>query len=689
MLSQARYRRGLHRNFAIYVAACGLVIAGMMALERMGMPHKWIALFFLLAPVVAFATIGIYCRTSNATDYYVAGRAVPAPYNGIAIAADWLSVASFLGLTGILYATGYSGLAYLVGWTGGFCLIAMYVAPFLRKAGQYTIPDFLGYRYGSHWPRIVGLAVCVLCCFVYVVAQIYGVGLIVARLTGMSIEIGVFLGLGGVLVCSFLGGMRGVTWTQVAQYVILLIAFMLPVVLLSVQQTGVPVPQVAAAMQLPKLSALEVRLSLDEREQQVRSVFAAQAQRYAVMLEDVDTTLAEERSAALRHLEATLASGGSMEDIRAAKRALAAVPVDSEAARKAWTRARDDSVLRSQPLAGLPTQAPANGTSLIEDEPSSDGARNTTLNFVALILCLMAGTAGMPHVLSRFYTTPSVREARWSVVWALAGIAVLYICAPILAVLLRWEVLNGVVGLPMAQLPQWIADWSNLDPTLVSVTDVNGDQILQLAELKINPDILVLATPEIGGMPFVVTCLVAAGGLAAALSTADGLLLTIANALTHDLFFARAKVQVRASRRVAASKIVVLVVAFFAAYVATLQLAEILALVTAAFSIAAATIFPALVLGVYWKGSEKWGAAAGMSAGLAVTLYYLLSSHPVLRELRGLPVGGGLWWGIQANAAGVFGLPVAVAVNVFVSLIFAHRARAETLVDELRRPEPR
>jgi cation/acetate symporter len=228
--TQGPYRRRLHRAFAAYVLACGLVVAGMLALEQAGLPRVWITAFFLLGPVVAYAVIGAYCHTSDAAEYYVAGRMVPAPYNGIAIAADWMSVASFMGLAGILYATGYGGLAYVVGWTGGFCLIAMYLAPFLRKAGQYTIPDFLGHRYGSHLPRTVGLWVCVLCSFVYVVAQIYGVGLIVSRLTGMSLEIGVFLGLGGVLVCSFLGGMRAVTWTQVAQYVILLIAFLTPVV---------------------------------------------------------------------------------------------------------------------------------------------------------------------------------------------------------------------------------------------------------------------------------------------------------------------------------------------------------------------------------------------------------------------------------------------------------------------------
>ena len=686
MQGPPRRLRRLHRAFALYVVACGCVVTVMLALEGAGLPRPWIASFYLLAPLLVFAVIGAMSHTTDAEEYYVAGRAVPAPYNGLAIAADWMSVASFLGLTGLLYASGYNGLAYLVGWTGGFCLIAMYVAPFLRKAGHYTIPDFLGARYRSNLPRVVGLVVCVLCCFVYVVAQIYGVGLIVSRLTGKSLEVGVFLGLGGVLVCSFLGGMRAVTWTQVAQYVILLIAFLVPVVWLSVSQTGVPIPQLAAAIQMPRLAEREAQLRDDDREREAGAAFSKEADKFATKLFDVKTALATEQRAASRLRDEVVASGLHIDALRLANRAVSLVPKDAESARKAWTRAREDSLKRAQPLAGMPSYTePAVGDTLTESAESSV-AGNARLNFVALVLCLMAGTAGMPHVLARFYTTPTVREARWSVVWALAGIAILYVCAPILAVLLRWEIFHGVVGLPLDRLPQWIADWSRLDPSLVSVRDINGDGLLQLAELRISPDVLVLATPEIGGMPYGITCLVAAGGLSAALSTADGLLLTIANALTHDLFFAQSTASLHASKRVAVSKVVLLAVALLAAFVATLQLAEILAWVTAAFSIAAATIFPALVLGVYWKRAERWGAAAGMLAGLLVTLGYLLHAHPVLREWRGLPQGSGLWFGIHANAAGVFGIPVAFAVTWVVSMALGRRGDSSGIVDHLRRP---
>lgn len=237
LVRQQWLRHRVHWRFGMYVLAL-LVFLGVMALvERLGAPRTWIAAIFLLAPVALYASVGLACRTTNTAQYFVAGRSVPAIYNGMAIGADWMSVASFMGLAGLLYATGYGGLAYVLGWTGGFVLLGLYVAPYLRKFGQYTIPDFLGERFASRWPRLLAVIVTVLCSLMYVVAQIYGVGLITSRLTGFTFEIGVFLGLGGILVCSFLGGMRAVTWTQVTQYVILAVAFLVPVVWLSVKHT--------------------------------------------------------------------------------------------------------------------------------------------------------------------------------------------------------------------------------------------------------------------------------------------------------------------------------------------------------------------------------------------------------------------------------------------------------------------
>jgi cation/acetate symporter len=239
----------------------------------MGLSRQWIGFIFLLATVGLYAGIGIMSRTNDAAEYYVAGRRVPAIYNGMATGADWMSAASFIGMAGTLYLTGYSGLAFIMGWTGGYCLVALFLAPYMRKFGQFTVPDFLGERYGGNLPRFIGIVAAILCSFTYVVAQIYGVGLITSRLTGVAFELGIFLGLGGILVCSFLGGMRAVTWTQVAQYIILIVAYMIPVVWLSVKQTSVPVPQAIYGFQLEKVTALEKKLANDPKELEVREVF--------------------------------------------------------------------------------------------------------------------------------------------------------------------------------------------------------------------------------------------------------------------------------------------------------------------------------------------------------------------------------------------------------------------------------
>ena len=680
-------RRRLRRRYALCLAGLLVFVGVMLVLERWGLPRAWIAAIFLLAPVALYASIGLACRTSDSTQYFVAGRSVPAVYNGLAIGADWMSVASFMGLAGLLYVNGYSGLAYVLGWTGGFCLIAFYVAPYLRKFGQYTIADFLGARYAGRLPRIIGLLVTAMCSLMYVVAQIYGVGLITSRLTGLNFEIGIFVGLGGVLVCSFLGGMRAVTWTQVAQYLILVVAFLVPVVWLSVKQTGVPLPQAVLGQQMHKVAERERELMDDAREQQVVAAFQAEAGRYAAKLKDVERAMAEDRGQAQRMLERASQAAASPAELRAAQRALQNLPNDADAAREAWTRARDSYQERARPLGGMPPQA-----RLHAGDPRGDPAQRTAfehsrLDFLALVFCLMAGTAGMPHILSRFYTTPSVREARQSATWAVLFIVLLYITAPALAVLLKVEVLNSVVGVSFDALPRWITEWSRVDPSLVSVVDINHDGLLQLGELRISGDVLVLAAPEIGGMPFVVSCLVAAGGLAAALSTADGLLLTIANALAHDLYFKIIDPQASVTRRVALSKVILLLFALVAASMAIQKPAAILLLVTPVFSIAAATIFPALMLGVFWKRANLQGACAGMVAGLAVTLYYMLSRHASPHGLASAPGSNDLWWGIQPASAGVFGVAAALAVIVIVSLLTPAQAGTDEFVDAIRRPQ--
>jgi cation/acetate symporter len=290
-------------------------------------------------------------------------------------------------------------------------------------------------------------------------------------------------------------------------------------------------------------------------------------------------------------------------------------------------------------------------------------------NFIALVFCLMVGTAALPHILMRSYTTPSVKQARESVVWSLFFISLLYVTAPALAVLVKFEVFNSLVGLPFDQLPAWIASWSKVDPALISVVDINRDGILQLSEIRIGSDLVVLATPEIAGLPYVVSGMVAAGGLAAALSTADGLLLTISNALSHDVYYKMLDPQASSTRRVTISKVLLLVAALAAAALATQKPAGILFLVTAAFSIAASAFFPALVLGVFWSRANRWGAVLGMVSGLAVTLYYLIRNETWLRSLFGVNLAPELWFGIQPVSAGVFGVPMGFVVCVLASLV--------------------
>ncbi len=275
----------------------------------------------------------------------------------MATAADWMSAATFIGLTGTLYLQGYGGLAYVIGWTGGYCLVALLLAPYLRKFGAYTIPDFLGDRYGGTLARCIGLASAILCSFVYLVAQIYGVGLITIQLTGVDFVLGIFLGLGGVLLCSFLGGMRAVTWTQVAQYLVLILAYLVPVVWLAVKQTGNPFPQWVYGQQLAQVSALERALVADPREIEAAALFKARADDLANKLANVPAALAAERVATRQHAQALRDSGAPLADLRAADRAVAAVPRNEAAARESWGRARAIDELRSRPLGGMPPHA--------------------------------------------------------------------------------------------------------------------------------------------------------------------------------------------------------------------------------------------------------------------------------------------------------------------------------------------
>jgi cation/acetate symporter len=525
----------LNKIYTGYVGGFAVFVLILAALEQMGVPDKIIGYLFVALTIGVYAYIGILSRTMQVSEYYVAGRRVPAIYNGMATGSDWMSAASFIGMAGSLYALGYGGLAFILGWTGGYVLVAILLAPYLRKFGQYTVPDFLGARFGGNAARFVGVVVLITASFVYVVAQIVGVGIITQRFLDVSFAVAVFIGLAGILVCSMMGGMRAVTWTQVAQYIVLIIAYLIPAVLMSVKLTGVPIPQLMYGAALEKIEGLEAAMRA-----------AGQVVPY--------------------HVGAFQTPTGAF----------------------------------SMPAA---------------------------INFFALIFCLMVGTASLPHILMRYFTTPSVREARQSVAWSLFFIFLLYFTAPAYAAFAKLEIYQNVIGQRIDQLPAWLANWQLMSPygvTWIGVNDANRDGILQLSEFRIHPDVIVLATPEIAGLPYVIAGLVAAGGLAAALSTADGLLLALANALSHDVYYRMVDPKAPTKRRLYVARTLLIIVALAAAYTAGHLGADILFLVAWAFSIAAAGLFAALVMGVWYKKTTNTGAILGMAVGYIVTFGYLL-----------------------------------------------------------------
>ena len=619
------YLRTLFRYYSFYTGGFVMFLLALAVAEYMGAPEQWIGWTFMAATVGLYAGIGIISRTSDVDEFYVAGRRVPAVYNGMATGADWMSAASFIGLAGTLYQKGYDGLAFVMGWTGGYVLVALLLAPYLRKFGQFTIPDFMAARYGGkrggktggNTARGIAVVGTILASFTYVTAQVFGVGIITSRFLGIAFETGVFVGLGGILVCSFLGGMRAVTWTQVAQYIVLIIAYLMPVVFMSYKVTNVPVPQLVYGEVMQQLAERERELMADPAQTQVREAYAARARAIAAKLQRID-------------------AAGAQANV-------------SEASRERWRREMQEAQDKARPIQ-------PHGEAFFGQSAEERG--NARLNFLALTFCLMVGTAALPHVLIRYYTTPSVREARESVFWSLFFIFLLYFTAPAYAVFAKYEVYSNLIGTAIAELPSWVASWAKVG--LVAVEDINRDGILQLAELTLSPDVIVLATPEIAGLPYVVAGLVAAGGLAAALSTADGLLLTIANALSHDVYYQMINPNASSSRRIALAKALLLLVALAAAWVASLRPDTILSMVAWAFSIAGACFFPALVLGIFWKRATHQGAIAGMLIGMGLTLFYLIGV-----KFFAMPK----WFAISDVSAGIFGIPAGFFAIVMVSLL--------------------
>ncbi len=592
---QSLFLSNLGKIYGIYTGGFLAFVIFLGVLEQLGVPERIIGFLFVGLTLAVYAGIGILSRTMQVSEYYVAGRQVPAFYNGMATAADWMSGASFLAMAGTLYLLGYDGMAFVVGWTGGYVLVAVLIAPFLRKFGAYTVPDFLAARFGGNAARFIGIIVLLAASFVYVVAQIRGTGLIAERFLNIPYNIGVFVGLAGILLCSMLGGMRAVTWTQVAQYIVLIIAYLVPVVIMSYKFTGVPVPQIMYGQALEQIA----------------------------------------------HLEQT-------------KEALQGVKPH---------------------LQPFHTYDP--------------------FNFFALIFCLMVGTASLPHVLMRFFTTPSVRQARYSVGWALFFIFILYFTAPAYAAFVKLEIYQNVLGSALNALPDWVYVWGahakvkicGVAAASVEVVQqacaAKGISVLDAKNFSIAKDVVVIATPEIAGLPFVVTGLVGAGGLAAAMSTADGLLLAMANALSHDIYYRMLDPNAPTGRRLIAARIILIGIAILGAITATVAPPDILKLVAWAFSLAAAGNFPALVLGIWWKRTTPAGAIAGMLAGFGVTLAYLIwTAAPPLG------LGNERIFGLNNISAGLFGIPLGFIVMIIVSKMTKPPSdELQALVEEIRTPK--
>lgn len=663
---------------AVFVVlfAVGFVLAVFVLgwLETQGLAQRWIGYIFLFLTLLVFALVGLFTRTSDVAEYFVAGRRVPAVYAGMSAGTDWLSAASFIGLAGVLFQSGYQGLAFVMGWTGGYVLLALLLAPYLRKFGQYTLPDFLVARYGGQSIRLLGAFAVIISSLIYVVAQVYGVGLITSRFITLQFEIGVYLGLAGVLVCAFLGGMRALMHAQAAQYVILLIAYVTPITILAFDKTGVPAPPVIYAQAMAQLVTLEHDVFNRPEEIGVRALYEQKARDLEQRISGLPGSLAIERQRISDKIEQMKASDAPVRDIVLLERERRSMPATPREAHAEWRNELIDAKQRAAP--------PVDDLQAFA-EP---GDSNSRANFLALVFCLTIGTASLPHLLMRYYSIASVSQARKSVFWSLLFVILVYLLAPAYAVFVKLDVLQNLVGVATESLPSWVNAWSRIG--LISFNDINQDHIVQWAELSISPDIIVLATPEIAGLPYVISGMVAAGGLAAALSTAEGLLLSITSALSHDIYFKMLRPDASFSWRLIVSKSVMVGVAIIAAAIAVQRPSSLVEMVAWAFSLAGAALFPALVLGIFWPRANRAGALAGIVSGLAVTLYYIVRvKFDSIPWLGWYGIGIDPWFGIQAAAAGIFGVPLGFAANVLFSLLTRPPpAESQQFIERLRYP---
>lgn len=651
----------------LLLSFAGLVLLTLLLLlaDFAGVPKGVVNGFFLVVSIIGYALIGMFCRTTIPEEYFVAGRSISAPLNGMATAADWISAASFLGLTGLLLSDGFvgdgqhpGGLAYLLGWTGGFCLLGFLFAAKLNLSRAITIPEFLGRRFDSAAVRWLAAWGAILCSSVYLVAQIYGIGLVASMLSGLTFELGVFLALGGVLLCSFLGGMRAVTWTQGVQCVVIVVSMVVLGMAVSFKTQGHPFVSLAAVQSLPQIQARAKQIETDPVEQSTREVISLRMSNLDVKIAEPVYARDVERQTVARQIAKAKADNAPLREIQK----LEATP--------AWRESSVDRLVgvwqAEREMLQQALQRPVGF-----QVPYLTGWNAGWNNSLALVFCLMLGTAALPHILVRSYTTATPAEAERSVLWALVLIVVVYLTASSLAVLLKSFVLTELVGAHLDQLPDWAERLKLRKLALLSIHDHNQDGIVQFADVRLYNDYLLLGMPEITHISAVFTGLLAAGALAAALSTADGLLLTISNALAQDLYFQTAAPNASPLRRVMLSKILLMVVALLAAWFATNRPVSILFWVTCAFSLAAATFFPVLLLGIYWRCMNRVGAVLAMVSGLTVTLYYIAVNHPWVQMRLHLQAADTVWLGLDPVCAGIFGVPVGLLFGFLGSKLSA------------------
>lgn len=537
-----------------------------------------------------YITIAIITRASSTGEFYIAGKGVPPIANGMATAADWMSAASFISMAGIISFNGYDGSVYLMGWTGGYVLLALLLAPYLRKFGKFTVPDFIGDRYYSNVARGVAVFCALIVSFTYIAGQMRGVGVVFSRYLEVDITTGVLIGMLIVLFYAVLGGMKGITYTQVAQYCVLIFAFMLPAIFISLMVTGNVIPQIG------------------------------------------------------------FGSAGS------------------------------DGVYLLDKLDGLHRE--------LGFHEYTTG-KKSILDVFFITAALMVGTAGLPHVIVRFFTVKKVSDARKSAGWALLFIAILYTTAPAVAVFSRTNLIETVSNKPHASLPQWFDKWEATG--LISYDDKNQDGLVQyvadpqINELKVDADIMVLANPEIADLPNWIIAIMAAGALAAALSTAAGLLLVISSSVSHDLIKKMIKPDVSEKQELIAARLSAVGAVMLAAYFGINPPGFVAATVALAFGLAAASFFPAIVMGIFSKKMNKEGAVAGMVVGILLMLFYMT-------KFKFGWFGGGSekdwWFGISPEGFGSFAMLVNFIVSITISKFTpAPDEEIQKLIENIRKPD--